>query len=159
MEQALTDVSNIFKFNDTLFAEKVATLDKKATDTRIAGDVAPAIWIAGHLTNYRVHLLELFGTKREFKWAPLFQKPYDASESYPSMSELKDIWMNVSSELHETLAQATEEQLSAPLKYELPHGNNTLRGAFTFFYYHEAWHLGQLAYIRRGLGMEGLVPY
>ncbi len=157
MEQTLTDISNVLKYDDSLFAEKIGTLEKGAVDKRIAGDVTPIIWIAGHLTNCRVHLLDLLGTEREFKWTPLFEKPYDPAENYPDISELKDIWMSVSSELHEALARATEEQLSAPLKYELPHGNSTVRGAFTFFYYHEAWHLGQIAYVRRGLGMEGLV--
>ena len=65
-------------------------------------------------------------------------------------------------ELHafqDKLAQVSESELTKELDYKLPHGDNTVRGALIFFAYHEAWHFGQIAYVRKCLGMEGLVPY
>lgn len=54
-------------------------------------------------------------------------------------------------------AQASDDQYAKEIRWDLPNGDKTVRGALLFYAYHEAWHLGQIAYARKGMGMEGLV--
>ena len=117
------------------------------------------MWMAGHLTSIRYHLLDLLGEKKEFPWPKLFDDGFDAEKDYPEMSKIADAWNEISDAFQEKLAQASESDIAKELDYKLPHGDNTVRGALIFFAYHEAWHFGQIAYVRKCLGMEGLVPY
>ena len=55
--------------------------------------------------------------------------------------------------------QASDDDLEKAIEWDLPNNDKTVRGAFLFYSYHEAWHFGQIAYARRSNGMEGLVPY
>ena len=111
------------------------------------------------MTVTRAHVLELFGRKIELPWTEKFRSKFDASTDYPDMAELQGAWNEISAQLFPALEQATDEDLDRKLDYELPHGENTVRGAVVFFTYHEAWHLGQIAFVRKSTGNDGLVPY
>ncbi|MDH3216909.1 MAG: DinB family protein [Candidatus Krumholzibacteria bacterium] len=159
MSEAIKTLSTIFKFDDSLFFEKIASLEDGVTVKTVSGQANPILWLAGHLLNSRRHMLELLGTKKDLQWAPFIRSAYDASTEYPKMSDIKETWSEISGQLFEALDQVSDEDLDRKLDYELPHGDNTVRGSIIFWAYHEAWHLGQIAYIRKCIGMEGLVPY
>jgi hypothetical protein len=54
---------------------------------------------------------------------------------------------------------AGDDHFAKEIDWNLPNGDKTVRGAILFYTYHEAWHLGQIAYARKGMGMDGLVPF
>lgn len=159
MDKSIAALAGLFKFDDTLFLEKVSSLDDKALDTRVADSVNSARWLAGHLTSTRIYLLGLMGAKLEYSWTSLFSEKYDPAKQYPVIADIKEAWMATSEELGKRLAGVTEEDLVKPIEPNLPHGDKTIRGAITFFAYHEAWHIGQIAFLRRQLDMDGVVPY
>ena len=150
---------NTLKFGNGFFLGGIATLDDETARRRVGDDVNPIVWMAGHLLNSRKHLLDLFGEERELPWEPKFREKYDPSMEYPSMSELKGAWVSISDELFAKMEQASDDHFTKEIDWNLPNGDKTIRGAFLFFAYHEAWHMGQIAYARKAMGMEGLVPY
>lgn len=159
MHSSIATVAKLYKFDDNLFQNGIGNLEKDHTLKKVSEDTAPILWIAGHLTSVRYHLLNLLGGKKEFPWPKIFDEAYDLSKDYPDMAEIANAWNEILDTFHEKLAQAAESDLTKTLDYKLPHNDNTVRGALIFFAYHEAWHFGQIAYVRKCLGMDGLVPY
>ncbi len=159
MHPSMQTCLNTLKFDNEFFLHKIATLDDDAAHQRVAEDVNPIIWIAGHLLNSRKYLLDLFGEERELSFESRFKEKYDPSVNYPSMTEIKDAWVSISDELFAKMEQASDDHFEKQIEWNLPNGDKTVRGAILFFAYHEGWHLGQIAYARKGMGMEGLVPY
>lgn len=57
--------------------------------------------------------------------------------------------------LHAKLASLDDESLAAPARLHVP-GTNTVADELAFFALHESYHVGQLAYVRKGLGYPGM---
>jgi hypothetical protein len=159
MKPSMQTVLNSFRFGNDIFLNGIATLDDAAATRRVVDNTNPTLWLAGHLLMSRWHLLTLFTDTEELPWASKFNDKYDAAVDYPSMSEMKDAWVKVSDALFAQMEQATDDHYSKAIDWNLPNGDKTVRGACLFYSYHEAWHYGQIAYARKGMGMEGLVPY
>lgn len=159
MSPSIQQCLAMFKFGNGCFLEKISTTDKVAANKRLSGDVNPILWLAGHLLNSRKYLLELLGEKQELPYEAMFRAKYDPTATYPSMDEIKKAWVSISDALFAKMEQATDEQYAQPVDWNLPNGDKTVRGAFLFYSYHEGWHMGQVAYARKAMGMEGLVPY
>jgi hypothetical protein len=157
MDPSMQTCLNTLRLGDEFLIHKIATLDADAARRRVAGEVNPIVWLAGHLLMSRNYLLGLFGEEKEFAFASQLEKPYDPSARYPSLSELKDAWVSVSDDLFARMEKADGDHFTAAIDWNLPNGDRTVRGAVLFYTYHEAWHLGQIAYALRGMGMEGLV--
>jgi uncharacterized damage-inducible protein DinB len=81
----------------------------------------------------------------------------------PDEAELPDLdvvlgaWREVSTTLLERLRNATPEQLAASCPRSFPIEDKSVLGGLAFLTYHEGYHLGQLALMRRALGHPGLV--
>jgi len=159
MDPSMQTCLNTLKFDSHFFLNGIATLDDDTARKRNADDVNPIIWIAGHLLNSRKYLLDLFGEERELPFESKFKEKYDPSVDYPSMAELKEAWVGISDELFARMEEASDDHFTKQIDWNLPNGDKTIRGAVLFYTYHEGWHLGQIAYARKGMGMEGLVPY
>jgi hypothetical protein len=148
-----------FRIGSAFFVNGIATLEADAARTQIAGDVNPPLWLAGHLLDSRKYLLELFGVERELPFGTTFREKYDPSADYPGMDEIKEKWGAISDELFEKMAAASDDHFDTPIDWNIPVSDKTVRGAVLFYTYHEAYHMGQISYARRGMGMDGLVPY
>lgn len=157
MNPAMQTVARTYELGNRLFMGGVATLDDADARRIVADNTNPVIWLAGHLLNSRKYLLGLFGDERELTWEMKFRDKYDPSTDYPPMSELVDTWTSISDALHAKIKQADDEQLAREITWDLPNGDKTVRGALLFYSFHEAWHLGQIAYALRGMGKDGLV--
>jgi len=159
MDAAMETCLNTFKLGSAMFLEGVATMDAETARKRIAGDVNPPLWLAGHLLDHRKYLLDLFGKEQEMPFGLTFREPYDPAKEYPSMEQIKEKWVAISDQLFEKMAAASDDDFATPVDWNLPNGDKTVRGAVLFYIYHEGYHLGQISYTRRGLGMKGLVPF
>jgi len=155
-----TALAAMFEFNNKLYINGIFELDDDTARKRISDNANPIIWLAGHLTMTRTHILELVGSDRaENPWYKLFRKAYDPEVEYPGLAEIKKFWGTVSDPMIEKMRELTPGEMARDIGYDLPHQRRDLAGGLVFWIYHESWHLGQIAYIRKCLGMEGLVPY
>jgi hypothetical protein len=159
MSQAIKTIAALYQFDNGLFPERIGGLSNDQVMKRVSDSANPILWIAGHLAGVRFHLTGLLGGTQEFPWQQLFDKPFDQSKSYPTISEISTAWNQVANDVVTKMNQASDDLLSKALEYNLPHGDHTVRGACIFFAYHESWHFGQIAYIRKCLDLDGLVPY
>jgi hypothetical protein len=61
----------------------------------------------------------------------------------------------ISPRLHAKLASLDDQYLAGPARMQVP-GTKTVADEIAFFGLHDSYHVGQLAYVRKGLGYPGL---
>ena len=111
------------------------------------------------MIHFRTRLLSLVGVPRDFPWGSRFDtgaKVTQASD-YPEPAELVAMWEELSQLLMERLTVLTEGDLAAPPAARVPSTDATLRGAIGYFSLHEAYHVGQMGYVRKWLGMSPII--
>lgn len=159
MNASMQTTLNTLQMDNHFFLKGVFTLDDDTARRIVVDNTNPVLWLTGHLLNSRKYLLDLFGDVYELPWEMKFREKYDPSAEYPTMAEMKDAFVTISNTLVEKMQQASDDHFTKTIDWDLPNKDKTVRGAFLFYAYHEAWHLGQIAFARKGMGMEGLVPY
>jgi len=159
MKRSMETCLRTLELGNAFFLEKIAKMDDAAVRERVAGEVNPIIWLAGHLLLSRNYLLGLFGKARDLAFESKFTSKYDPAAEYPSMATLESAWIDVSDALLKHMRKASDDHFSKRIDWNIPNGDKTVRGAVLFYTYHEGWHMGQIAYARKGMGMDGLVPF
>jgi uncharacterized damage-inducible protein DinB len=116
----------------------------------------PMLWVAGHLVQARTQLLRAFGPPRQLPWENLFATGSMIGEAtlYPSIGEVEAVWSSASAELVRRLEGAPPNRYDESAPDWLVSRDGTLGGAINYAVYHEAYHVGQLGYIRKWLGYE-----
>lgn len=117
----------------------------------------PMLWIAGHVVQTRASVLGLLGSPVETGWGNLFDRGATLGdpERYPAREEIERVMREVSPLLHTGLAALDDTRLARPGTAELPFAR-TLGDELAFFAMHESYHVGQMAFIRKGLGYHRL---
>ena len=119
----------------------------------------PELWILGHVVWARSMALKLLGSPWERPWLSLFARGAKLPErsQYPSPEEIMLGWQEVSTNLTAALEGATDEVLSAPAPEKSPSFDGKVGGMVTFLAFHEAYHVGQAAYLRCWMGHSQIV--
>lgn len=155
---ALTPVSLIFKLNTGMLR---TALDGIAVDElwqRPTPQSSPMLWIAGHIVQTRALVLALLGDQFDTGWGDLFARGAairDRSE-YPSRADIEAVHRQVIDRLRTKFAALTEADLSAPARGRQLPGAKTLGDQLAFLAFHESYHIGQLAYVRKALGHSAI---
>jgi uncharacterized damage-inducible protein DinB len=153
-------IATIFAINDgfVLPALEGLTHDelwKAPTDRNNA-----MLWIAGHVVQTRAQILRLLGEPVDTGWATLFDRGAPAAsvadaDRYPSRDKIEKAMREITPRLHAKLASLDDTYLAGPSRMQVP-GTKTVADELGFFALHESYHVGQLSYIRKGLGYAGL---
>lgn len=145
-----------------------ATLIRRAIDGVSDDDLHRApepggnsmLWIVAHLVAMRIGVFGMLGaTMPRPEWAASFVRGSGAPprEAYPAPEALLALLDQTALVLAARLDAMTDAEWSAPAPRKLPVGDGSMRGALVFAAFHEAYHVGQLAYLRKWLGHGGLV--
>jgi len=116
-------------------------------------------WIVGHLVWARSRAIALLGSQWERSWQAQFargEKPCDPA-LYPAPAEMLAAWQEAADVLAAALETVSEERLAEPVKQPSPSFDGKISGMVSFLAFHEAYHVGQAAYLRRWLGHDGPV--
>ena len=73
---------------------------------------------------------------------------------YPSVGELEAVWRSATDELVRRLGSLSGASLAAPSPPWLRANDGTLLGALAFAAMHEAYHVGQMGFLRKWLGLD-----
>ena len=159
MHPSITPLHAVIKLNTRVFEKAIGDLDRESLVKRFIDHANPMVWIAAHLAWARVGMAGFLGDRPSFALEPLFSKGAGIPEEdrLPQRDVLVGAWRDVSAILEERLAQATEEQLTAPAPRSFPIEDKSTLGGLAFLVYHEGYHVGQLALMRKALGHPGLV--
>lgn len=158
MDPSLNGVATILALNTRLF---VNCLDG-VTDDQLRVQPAPEVnnigLLACHLVDARCYLMKLvdvdvadpFGGRLDS-----VQKVTDMTW-YPSVDELTAWWRGLAPKLDACLETLSAVDLAKPVDIPFPTDDRSVRGAIAFLAQHESYHVGQIAFIRRCLGLEAM---
>ena len=160
MDPGMETTIALYNLRSRHFSNALKGLGREELLRRPADTVNPMLWIAGHMTVSRCSLAHLMGAKDEGPWKDLFGRGAETTElkDFPDVSEIQAVWSDVSEDLIGRMENLRESELSSPVAPDsLRFADKTLRGVILFRAYHESYHVGQLAYLRKWLGYPGLV--
>jgi len=159
MDATISAVSSLFHTNDQLFHRALDGIKREDLLRRPHDGSNPLIWIAGHATTSRSSLTKMIGESVNNPWSELFKRgaTVDANISYPEIQEIISLWDEVTEKLMRRLQSLMDDELAQAPPFPVPTSDKTLRGAIVFLNYHETYHIGQMAYLRKWLGHSQLV--
>ena len=159
MHASIGPVAEQFRITTNLFIKAMAGVELQRAMTRPGPVSNPLLWLAGHVTQFRSRLLTLLGVPRDFPFGDVFDtgSRVGGPEIYPKPEEIVAMWEEISEVLFDRLNALTEEDLNAPPSARVPTTDATLRGAIGYFSLHEAYHVGQMGYVRKWLGMTPII--
>ena len=157
MLESIQPVAQIYALNTRMYEQGVEGVDDQSLRRRPADGNNPLLWIAGHLASTRFGVCQILGVNREIPWGKTFFRGASVDPAaLPAMEGIRESWREISGLLQQRLEAVSEAELAAPAPKRFPIPDTTVRGAVTFLGWHEGYHIGQMSFVRRWLGLPGL---
>ncbi len=155
MTDALGPLAEIFRLNTRLFLNAIVDLDEVDATARPNLHTNSVAFIAGHLVETRAWMGRFLGldTPAPFGGALEHAVGIDQIRNMPKLAEIRPSWEAVSERLSARLEQLDGKTLGAPSSQRFPGVAGTVLGSIAFLIQHESYHVGQLALLRKYLGL------
>ena len=146
------------KLNTRLIRNCFEGVDDELANKRINDVTNPMAFISLHALEARYFLTKMLGTKVKNPYHELTKdaKTCDDLERMPPVNEMLDYWEEAGEALINTLENIEESRLKEKVRFEFPVEDRTKFGTLTFLVQHETYHIGQLAILRRVLGLPAM---
>jgi hypothetical protein len=158
MNAALVPLRSTLELNTRLLLSALDGVDEGVAVTRPNDSTNHVAFISCHLVESRHYLAKSVGCETEspFKQLEKARRLEDVTH-FPSLKEIRTAWSDIARILDERLPQLNEADLTREVKQPFPiEGGKSLLGCITFLLGHEAFHIGQIALIRRYFGLGAL---
>jgi hypothetical protein len=159
MDAAVGPIVEQFRVSTNLFVKALGGMDRDALLTRPGARSNPPVWIAGHLTQTRARIVTILGGPTDVPWTGLFETGSVVRDlaAFPDADAILATWKKLSEQLMQRFGSLTHEQLGAAPPPRVASPDGTLRGALALFAFHEGYHIGQLGFLRKWLGVGSLL--
>ena len=150
-------IALLFKINNSMVTRGLDGLSDDEAWYQMEGKGNPVAWIVGHLTETRAQMLGLLGAPWDAGWSTAFPRGGERRDraAYPSRSAIEARFNETHEAMRAAFASLTAERLAAPAPVSIA-GAKTIADLLAFFAFHEAYHLGQVGFIRKQLGHSSL---
>lgn len=154
METGLEHIEGMFKANTDIINKAIADVATEDWFRKPGDDSNHLMWVMGHLIVHRGLTLKLLGGQWDTSWAPLFARGAQrvTDDEYPSSEEMKTAWKQVSADLVTAVRNASVDVLSNPSPAGSPTFNGKISGNVAVLAFHDAYHAGQVGFLRKWLG-------
>jgi uncharacterized damage-inducible protein DinB len=158
MDPVVSAFASLIAINDRLLGTALEGLTDEES-WRHPGDANPIYWMVGHVARYRNGLASALGVGLDLPWASAFEMKTqpDPTAAATTLGEIRAAITSLSERLSKRLADLSDADLAAPAPFKLRVPDQTVRGLITFMTFHEVYHVGQIAYVRKWLGYPGIV--
>ncbi|MDR3669478.1 MAG: DinB family protein [Holophaga sp.] len=157
MISQLDSIAKVYAVGDSTLDGLVG--DFKAADWRAADPVGHnAVWIVGHLALLRNRVAALVGPAPAAQpWEAAFGRGTSPAQVPADLDPLALVrtFHAAQKAMAGRWEALTAEDLAKPFGRTLPDGSDTVGGALGYLAWHEAYHLGQLGFLRRLAGKSG----
>ena len=153
-----------YDLHNVLFNNVIANISDEESNTCVADPMNCVKWLSGHLLWANANLANIGGTKVEVLWRDHFHtkqggsaEDFNAPKSkLPTLQEIKNKWNEDALVIRKGLESIPEEALNSTIeaKHPILNFDNTLAGLWAFINHHQAYTIGQIGILRRGLGKE-----
>ncbi|UCF40191.1 MAG: DinB family protein [Gemmatimonadota bacterium] len=158
MTEALHSHVAILRLNTQLFLNCLEGVIEADGMGRVTHNTNSLAFIAVHLVDARHFLAQELGLELAHPFAETLAdvQSIDDTERLPSLVELRTAWEGVSAPLTERLAAAGDQLLDASPSQAYPVDDPSMLGGIAFLLQHEAFHIGQMALLRKQLGYPSM---
>ena len=158
MDPRLQPLAAIFALNTDLVGNCAADLSDAQANRRLKGGGNSIAFLIAHLTDVRHFLADLLGSPIANPLTPYLAeaRSIDEVESLPPLTELLDAWRVVSAHLADVFEGMDATALDAATPQSFPTGGGTMLDTIAFLAQHDSYHLGQIAFLRRRLGLPAM---
>ena len=158
METTLTPIAGIVATSTRPFRRALAGATTDELRRRPFPGANPMHWIAGHATVVRSGMLRVLGRPYLIAWAPLFARggTNDNEAQWPGIDAIVAEWDAIAPALEQRLLEITPNELGGDAD-GAPSFDGTLLGVIQLAAFHDAYHIGQLGYLRRQADLPRLV--
>lgn len=155
MHDSIVALHEQFMLNTRLFLNCLDGVDDDAALSRPGPESNPIAFVACHLLDARSYLARFVGAEYENPYQELFDRAQrmEELEEIPPIEGLRSAWHAVSTALSGRFPKLTAAELGRESPQKFPVNDETVLGGIAFLLTHEAFHIGQLAYVRKYLGL------
>ena len=143
---------DMFNMQAGIFSNALEGLSDKNALDRPNDKVNHLNWLLGHLATCRLMLFNLLGGNEKDPYIDLYFKALSTENTYPSLAVVKSCFETATRQLVQKIESISEEEMET----EIPGKGGRPKDFISFFVYHEAYHLGQVGYARKFLGLPAL---
>ena len=156
---SIKPVAFIFANNDSLADRAFLGVKPEDLWTRPTPTTNSMLWIYAHMVSTRARVLGVFGEPYDTGWGETFGRGAELQDpsTYPSREKINEVARDINARLFAKLAAMTEADLAREARGPRPPSAVTVADQLAFLALHDSYHVGQLAYVRKALGLPGVV--
>lgn len=159
MERTLAPVAEIFRLNTELLLNCIADVSEVHAAERVLPGTNSIAFVVAHVADARHFVAAFLGRAVP---NPLAASLGDVTrieevERLPGLAELREYWVSVSKHVEDCLETVSVGRLESLSPQKFPVQNASVLGGLAFLAQHESYHVGQLSFIRKGLGYPAMI--
>jgi uncharacterized damage-inducible protein DinB len=141
-----------------LFLNSLDGVSEEAAVVRPSDTANHMAFIAAHLVDARHWLARVVGLSAQNPFAERLAgaRSIDDLKECPSVAEAREAWRALAEPLEAHLGTLDASLLDRPSPTRFPISDKSLVGTIAFLIHHEAYHIGQLALLRRVVGSPAM---
>jgi hypothetical protein len=155
-----------YDLHNVLFNNVIDHISDAESNKCVADPMNSVKWLAGHLLWANANLANIGGAKIDVRWRDHFHTKQGGSPAdfnapkseLPTLQQIRDKWNEDAPVIRKGLENLPEEALNSIVesKHPILPFDNTLAGLWAFINHHQAYTIGQIGILRRGLGKEAM---
>ena len=158
MDPSLSALATILKLNTRLFLNCLDGVTAEMLRSEPAPEVNHIGLIACHVIDARRYILKLLDVEEPDPFGGRLEGVQAVADMTwcPGVGELTSWWRDLAPKLDARLETLTPGDLAKPVDMPFPTDDHSVRGAIAFLAQHDSYHIGQIALIRRCLGLPAM---
>ena len=151
MLDKVLSLSNTMKVNTGLFTNCLEGIDDESARRRPNDHTNSMVFLAAHLVEARHFLASQLNVAAATPFDGMLTgaQAIDDITDYPTLDAIRAAWDEITDKLVSRFETLTDEELAVTSKPSFPGDDRTILGAMAFLIQHEAYHIGQMAFIRK----------
>lgn len=159
MNTIIKPLISIYSVNSTLFINSFKNVKESDANKRINHSTNSMIFLALHTLDARYYLLKSLGVKIKnpfAKWIDWANNIEDIKK-YPKLKAVLNDWEKLDKKFIKKLSSVTAKELNKKFDVDFPGNGKPVINMISFLAEHEAYHVGQLAFLRKYLGYPAVL--
>lgn len=156
--EVIAPLAVVVDLNTRLFLNSIDGLDDAHAAMRPNQHTNSVAFIAGHLVETRAWMGRYVGADTPAPFGGVLEHAtsFDAVGVFPALAEIRRAWQATSDRVWARLQTMRVADLGAASSQRFPGVPATILGGIAFLVQHESYHVGQLAYLRKYLGLPSM---
>ena len=158
MIDKIIPLHSMFYLNTKLLTNSLEGVNKELYLKMPDAQLNSIAFLACHCLDARFYMAGMAGLQLTNPYKEIFDKIIrpDQFDEFPSIEEVIKLWKEMSKTVEEKMIIITDDELNKESPIQLPLVEKTVLGSITFFLQHEAYHIGQIALLRKLHGLPAM---